>query len=173
MPDIIAGDLRVLFCGINPGLYTAAVGHHFARPGNRFWPALYRAGFTDRLLSPYEELELLDLGYGITNLVARATNSAAELAKEEYVHGAHILETKLSKYKPQCVAFVGLGAYRAAFNLPNATVGRQSRQLHDAMVWILPSTSGLNANYRPDDLARLFAELRETIRPGLSLRPIR
>jgi double-stranded uracil-DNA glycosylase len=164
LPDVIASQLRLLFCGINPGLYTAAVGHHFARPGNRFWPTLYRAGFTDRLFSPYEEQGLLELGYGITNLVARATNSAAELAKEEYKQGAQILGKKLLRYKPRWVAFVGLGAYRAAFNLPNASVGPQSQQLHGARVWILPSTSGLNANYRPDELARLFAELREAIR---------
>jgi TDG/mug DNA glycosylase family protein len=164
VPDIIAPGLRVLFCGINPGLYTAAVGHHFARPGNRFWPALYRAGFTDRLFSPDEEQELLDLGYGITNLVARATNSAAELLKEEYVRGAEILSHKLLQYRPQCVAFVGLGAYRAAFNFPSATVGPQPHQLHGAVVWALPSTSGLNANYRPNDLVCLFAELHEAVR---------
>src|SRR5438046_8040671 len=102
VPDVIGPGLRVLFCGINPGLSTGAVGHHFARPGNRFWPALYRAGFTNRLLSPYEEGELLDLGYGITNLVARATNSAAELRKEEYQQGAQILAQKLHRYKPHC-----------------------------------------------------------------------
>jgi TDG/mug DNA glycosylase family protein len=164
VPDVIANGLRVLFCGINPGLYTAAVGHHFARPGNRFWPALHRAGFTDRQLSPFEENELLDLGYGITNLVARATASAAELANEEYVRGARILEKKVLLYKPRFVAFVGLGAYRAAFGQPNAAVGQQSERLGDARVWTLPSTSGLNANYRPDDLARLFAELREATR---------
>ena len=163
LPDVIASGLRVLFCGINPGLYTAAVGHHFARPGNRFWPTLHKAGFTDRLFSPHEEHGLLDLGYGLTNLVARATNSAAELAREEYVRGAEILNDKLLQYRPQCVAFVGLGAYRAAFNFPNASVGPQPHQLHGAMVWTLPSTSGLNANYRPDDLARLFAELREAV----------
>ena len=163
LPDVIADGLHVLFCGINPGLYTAAVGHHFARPGNRFWPALYRAGFTDRLLSPFEEDQLLDLGYGITNLVARATASAAELANEEYVQGARILERKVSRYKPDYVAFIGLGAYRAAFGRPNAVVGAQSERLGNARIWTLPSTSGLNANYRPDDLARLFAELRGAI----------
>nr|MDQ3011927.1 mismatch-specific DNA-glycosylase [Acidobacteriota bacterium] len=115
-------------------------------------------------LSPFEEHELLRLGYGITNLVPRATNSAAELAKAEYLQGAQILEKKLLQYKPGCVAFIGLGAYRAAFNLPTATVGAQSQRLYGAMVWTLPSTSGLNANYCPDDLARLFAELRKAIR---------
>lgn len=163
LPDVIAPGLRVLFCGINPGLYTAAVGHHFARPGNRFWPALHKAGFTPRLLSPFEEHELLDFGYGITNLVARATNSAAELAREEYVQGARILEQKLRRYRPRCVAFVGIGAYRAAFNCPKAELGRQPDDLQGARVWTLPSTSGLNANYRPEDLARLFAELRRAV----------
>jgi TDG/mug DNA glycosylase family protein len=163
LPDVIANGLRVLFCGINPGLYTAAVGHHFARPGNRFWPALYKGGFTDRLLTPFEEHELLGLGYGITNLVARATASAAELAHEEYVRGALILEKKVLRYQPRYVAFVGLGAYRSAFGRPDAVVGRQSERLGGASVWTLPSTSGLNANYRPDDLARLFAELRKAI----------
>jgi TDG/mug DNA glycosylase family protein len=161
VPDLIAKGLRVLFCGINPGLYSAAVGHHFARPGNRFWPTLYRAGFTDRRLTPFEENQLLDLGYGITNLVARATASAAELANDEFVRGARILERKVLRYKPLCVAFVGIGAYRAAFGRPNAVVGRQPEPLGGADVWMLPSTSGLNANYLPDDLARLFAELRE------------
>jgi len=164
LPDVIAGELQVLFCGINPGLYTAAVGHHFARPGNRFWPALHKGGFTNRLFSPFEEHELLDLGYGITNLVARATASAAELAKEEYVGGAQILEKKVMRYRPRWVAFIGIGAYRAAFNRPTATVGEQTERIHDASVWTLPSTSGLNANYRPDDLARLFSELRQAVR---------
>jgi TDG/mug DNA glycosylase family protein len=163
LPDVIAHGLRVLFCGINPGLYTAAVGHHFARPGNRFWPALYRAGFTDRLLSPFEENQLLDLGYGITNLVARATASAAELADEEYVRGARILEEKVLLYRPDYVAFIGIGAYRAAFGRPNAVVGQQSERLGGARIWTLPSTSGLNANYRPEDLAALFAGLRKAI----------
>jgi double-stranded uracil-DNA glycosylase len=163
VPDVIAQDLRVLFCGINPGLYTAAVGHHFARPGNRFWPSLYKAGFTDRLFSPFEEDQLLDLGYGITNLVARATASAEELANEEYVRGARILEKKVLRCRPQYVAFIGIGAYRAAFGRRHAAIGRQADRLGSADIWALPSTSGLNANYRPDDLVRLFAELRETV----------
>ncbi|MBO0800481.1 MAG: G/U mismatch-specific DNA glycosylase [Blastocatellia bacterium] len=164
MPDVIGHDLRVLFCGINPGLYTAAVGHHFARPGNRFWPALYRAGFTDRLLSPFEEERLLALGYGITNLVARATASAAELKKEEYLRGARILEKKVQRYRPRYLAFIGIGAYRVAFGQPNAEVGRQPINIGDAKVWTLPSTSGLNANYPPDDLVRLFAVLRKAVK---------
>lgn len=164
LPDVIAYGLRALFCGINPGLYSAAVGHHFARPGNRFWPVLYRGGFTDRLLAPTEENQLLDLGYGITNLVARATAAAAELANEECVRGAKILERKVLSYRPEWIAFIGLGAYRVAFKRANAVIGLQRERLGSAKVWALPSTSGLNANYRPDDLARLFAVLREAIR---------
>ncbi len=158
---MIAPDLRVLFCGINPGLYTAAVGHHFARPGNRFWPALHRAGFTDRRLSAFEERELLALGYGITNVVARATAAAAELKPEEFTRGGRLLKRKVEKYRPRFLAVLGVGAYRAAFARPKAAVGRQDEKLEAATVWVLPNPSGLNANYRTEDLARLFRELRE------------
>jgi double-stranded uracil-DNA glycosylase len=163
VPDLIQPGLRVLFCGINPGLYSAATRHHFARPGNRFWPALLKAGFTDRLLAPSEERELLKLGYGITNLVARATAAASELSNEEYARGARILEKKILRYKPKCVAFLGVGAYRAAFGRPKALIGRQDERLGGALIWTLPNPSGLNANYQLDDLARLFAELREAV----------
>src|SRR3954470_18697944 len=129
LPDVIAPNLRVLFCGINPGLYTAAVGRHFARPGNRFWPTLYRAGFSERLLSPFEERELLKRGYGITNMVARATATAAELSDEELVRGGRALRTKVRKYGPAVIAFVGVGAYRTAFARPKASVGRQDDAL--------------------------------------------
>jgi TDG/mug DNA glycosylase family protein len=94
LPDVIGPNLRVLFCGINPGLYTAAVGHHFARPGNRFWPALFKSGFTDRLLSPFEERELLESGLGISNVVSHATATAAELTKEDFFAGGRILGKK-------------------------------------------------------------------------------
>jgi double-stranded uracil-DNA glycosylase len=163
VPDVIAPGLRVLFCGINPGLYTAAVGHHFARPGNRFWPALHRAGFTPRLFAPSEEHELLSLGYGITNVVARATVAADELGTEEFVRGGRLLRAKVRKYGPRFLAVLGVGAYRAAFGRPKARTGRQEEKLEAATVWVLPNPSGLNANYRPDDLARLFRELRETV----------
>ena len=161
--DVIAQGLRVLFCGINPGLYTAAVGRHFARPGNRFWPTLHRAGFTERLLSPFEERELLKLGYGITNMVARATATAAELSDEELVRGGRSLRAKIRKYRPAFIAFVGVGAYRTAFARPKAAVGLQDEKLEGASVWVLPNPSGLNANYRAEDLARLFRELREAV----------
>jgi TDG/mug DNA glycosylase family protein len=158
--DVIAPDLRVLFCGINPGLYTAAVGHHFARPGNRFWPALYAAGFTERLLSPFEELELLKLGYGITNVVPRTTATADLLTKEEIIQGGKRLTAKVKRYRPGVVAVLGLGAYRTAFNQPKATVGRQQEMIGNALLWVLPNPSGLNANYQPQDLARLFRDVR-------------
>ncbi len=163
LPDIIASGLKVLFCGINPGLYTAAVGHHFARPGNRFWPAMFAAGFTDRLLSPYEEQELLKYGCGITNLVSRATTAAAELRRDELEKGRRILEDKIVRYRPLCLAVVGLDAFRKAFGLPHAQLGRQDDDLHGSTVWLLPNTSGLNAHHRPADFARLFRQLRETV----------
>jgi TDG/mug DNA glycosylase family protein len=158
--DVIAPNLRILFCGINPGLYTAATGHHFARPGNRFWPALYAAGFTRRLLSPAEEHELLADGYGITNVVARATATAAELSPEEYIEGGRRLAAKARRYRPKFIAVLGVGAYRTAFARPKATLGLQPEPIGQTSVWVLPNPSGLNAHYQPKDLARLFRELR-------------
>ena len=162
VPDVIAPDLRVLFCGINPGLYTAAVGHHFARPGNRFWPALYAGGFTDRLLSPFDERELLKSGYGITNVVSRTTASADMLTKEEIVGGGKKLRAKVLRYRPRILAVLGLGAYRTAFNQPKAVVGPQEELMGHTRLWVLPNPSGLNANYQAADLARLFRDLRES-----------
>jgi double-stranded uracil-DNA glycosylase len=159
--DVIAPDLRVLFSGINPGLYTAAVGHHFARPGNRFWPALHASGFTDRLLSPFDERELLKSGYGITNVVARTTASADLLTKEEIVAGGEKLRKKVLRYRPRVLAVLGVGTYRTAFNQPKAAVGRQPENIGDAIVWVLPNPSGLNAHYQAGELARLFRELKD------------
>lgn len=160
VPDVIARGLSVLFCGINPGLYSGAVGHHFARPGNRFWPTLYAAGFTDRLLSPREERELLRRGYGITNIVDRATARADELSVQELIDGGRRLQTKVRRYRPRVVAVVGISAYRVAFDRPKARLGRQSEGVGDSTVWVLPNPSGLNAHYRPKDLAVIFGELR-------------
>lgn len=151
----------MLFCGINPGLYTAAVGHHFARPGNRFWPALYAGGFTDRLLSPFDERELLKSGYGITNVVKRTTATADQLKKEEILEGGKLLTRKVLRYRPRVLAILGLGAYRIAFNKSKAKIGRQEEMVGATVVWVLPNPSGLNANYQAQDLARLFTELRE------------
>ncbi len=159
--DVIGPDLRVLFCGINPGLYTAWSGHHFAGPGNRFWPTLHAAGFTDRRLHPSEERLLLPLGYGITNVVARATATAAELAPEEYVEGGRLLADKVARHRPRILAVLGVGAYRTAFARPKAALGEQPERMGDTRVWVLPNPSGLNANYQKADLARLFAELRD------------
>jgi len=161
--DVIAPGLRVLFCGINPGLYTAAVGHHFARPGNRFWPALHASGFTDRLLSPFEEQELLELRLGVTNVVARATATAAELTPADFIKGGRLLRNKVRRFQPRCVAVLGVGAYRAAFARPKAAVGEQDERITDARVWVLPNPSGLNANYQLHELSRLFRELRRAV----------
>jgi TDG/mug DNA glycosylase family protein len=161
VPDLIAPGLRVLFCGINPGLYSAATGHHFARPGNRFWPALHAAGFTDRALRPWEERDLLVGGYGITNLVTRATAGAAELGADEFRAGFQALARKVNRYRPRWVAVLGIGAYRAAFGEPRASIGRQAKRLGTAGLWVLPNPSGLNAHHQSADLARVFRELHE------------
>jgi TDG/mug DNA glycosylase family protein len=158
--DVIAPDLRVLFCGINPGLYSGATGHHFARPGNRFWPALHAGGFTARQLAPHEERELLPLGYGITNFVARATATADELTPAEIVAGGRRLAAKVRRYRPRYLAILGIGAYRTAFARPKAQLGLQPETIGATALWVLPNPSGLNAHYRADELARLFRELR-------------
>jgi TDG/mug DNA glycosylase family protein len=163
LPDVIARDLDVLFCGINPGLYTAAVQQHFGRPGNRFWPTIYRAGFTPRLFHPSEQRELLQHGCGITNVVARATATAAELTPADLIEGARILDAKVRRYRPRVLAIVGIGAYRTGFAQPKARMGLQEETIGDARIWILPNPSGLNANYQADDLAALFGELREWV----------
>ncbi|RPI87754.1 MAG: G/U mismatch-specific DNA glycosylase [Chloroflexi bacterium] len=158
--DVIAPNLKVLFVGINPGLYTAAIGHHFGRPGNRFWPAIYKAGFTPRLLSPYEETELLEFGYGITNIVARATTGANELSKKELIEGGRLLEEKVHTYRPRLLAVLGVSAYRHAFNHPDAVVGKQTEMIANTPVWVLPNPSGLNAHYNLDNLADVYREVR-------------
>ncbi len=159
VPDVIAPGLQVLFCGINPSLYSAAVGHHFARPGNRFWPTLHAAGFTDRLLSPFEERDLLKRGYGITNIVNRATASADELSADELIQGAQRLKRKLRRYRPGVLAVLGIEAYRRAFKHPKIILGRQADMIDSSVVWVLPNPSGLNAHYQLEDLAQVFGEL--------------
>ena len=150
----------MLFCGINPGLYSAATGNHFARPGNRFWPALDRAGFTPRLLHPSEKALFLEAGYGLTNLVARATASADELSPSELVRGRERLRRKVRRYRPKFVAFLGLGAYRHAFGDAGAGLGEQPARFERARVWVVPSPSGLNAAYQIDALAAELRRLR-------------
>jgi double-stranded uracil-DNA glycosylase len=164
VPDVIAPDLLVLFCGINPGLYSGYARHHFARPGNRFWPALYAAGFTPRLLKPEEERELLPLGFGITNLVARVTATAAELSSAELVAGGAILREKTIQYRPSVVAVLGVTAYRQAFKQPSAELGRQPGDLEGSELWVLPNPSGLNAHYTPAALASTYRAFLTEIR---------
>lgn len=166
VPDVIAPGLQVLFCGINPGLYSGATGHHFARPGNRFWRALHLAGFTEHLLAPDEEKKLLDSGYGITNLVERATATADELSSIELVRGRQRLVEKIERYQPAFVAILGIGAYRTAFTQPKATMGPQPDPLAGATVWVLPNPSGLNAHYQLAGLADQFRLLHEASHPG-------
>ena len=164
IPDVIGVGLAVLFVGINPGLYSAAVGHHFARPGNRFWPALYEAGFTPRLLRPEEDAELLTWGLGITNLVSRATTAAAELAAEELRAGKVTLEEKVARYAPRWTAFVGIGAYATAFGRRKVTLGLQEETIGESRIWVLPNTSGLNAHFTPARFAEVFREFRVAAR---------
>lgn len=163
VPDVIAPGLRVLFCGINPGLYSGATGHHFARPGNRFWPTLHQAGFTPRLLDPSEERELLTFGWGITNLVRRATATADELSPDELVAGRRRLAAKVKRYQPKVIAVLGISAYRTAFAEKKVALGPQPEQLSNAIVWVLPNPSGLNAHYQLADLVAHFRTLRQSV----------
>jgi double-stranded uracil-DNA glycosylase len=161
VPDVVAPGLRVLFCGINPSLYSAAVGHHFARPGNRFWPALHGAGFTDRLLSPYEDRLLLDYGLGCTNLVERATARADELASDELRAGGERLRRLVVDLRPRWLAVLGVSAFRAAFGRPDAAAGPQAFGVGCSGVWLLPNPSGLNAHYQLPDLVAAYRPLHE------------
>jgi TDG/mug DNA glycosylase family protein len=160
IPDLAAKNLVVLFAGINPGLYTAAIGRHFGRPGNRFWPALHGGGFTPRLFSPYEGSLLLSLGFGITNVVERATARADELADDELRAGGRRLQAKVRRWRPTVVAFVGIHPYRVVSGNKNARVGLQEPLFGGSYAWVLPNPSGLNAHYLPAALAQLFGELR-------------
>jgi double-stranded uracil-DNA glycosylase len=161
LPDVIAPNLRFLFAGINPSLYSAAVGHHFARPGNRFWPTLHAAGFTDHLLSPAEDRTILNLGLGLTNIVPAATARADEVSHAQLVAGRRQLLRKIRRYTPQCLAVLGLTAFRVAWDQPKATLGLQSAKIASTVVWVLPNPSGLNASYQIPRLAALLREMRE------------
>jgi TDG/mug DNA glycosylase family protein len=163
LDDVVEPGLRVLFCGINPGLYSAATGHHFARPGNRFWPALHRSGFTPRQLQPAEQRLLLGYGLGITNIVARASARADELTRAEIVAGGALLLEKVRHYRPAWLAVLGIGAYRTAFDGASVHIGRQPDPVGDTRVWVLPNPSGLNAHYTLDALSAEFAALRAAV----------
>jgi TDG/mug DNA glycosylase family protein len=160
VPDLIGPDLLVLFCGINPGLKSAELGQHFARPGNRFWKLLHAGGFTDRVFSPTEQSELPTVGVGITNLVARATAAASELSPQEIRQGAQRLEAKVSALQPRCLAVLGLQAYRTGFARPNADIGLQTDRLGGVPIWLLPNPSGLQAKYQLPEMSAMFTDLR-------------
>ncbi|QIZ01499.2 G/U mismatch-specific DNA glycosylase [Streptomyces sp. S1D4-11] len=166
MPDVVGDGLKVLFCGINPGLMTAATGHHFARPGNRFWPVLHLSGFTPRLMKPSEQGELPSHGLGITNVVARATARADELSAEEYREGGRLLSAKVERLRPGWLAVVGVTAYRAAFEDRKAVIGPQERTIGDTRVWVLPNPSGLNAHWTAATMAEEFGRLRVAAAEG-------
>ena len=164
LADLVGPRLDVVFCGINPSLYSAATGFHFARPGNRFWPALFGAGWTPRLLRPWEQDELPSYGVGVTNLAPRPTVAAAELSPAELVAGAAALRVKLLVQKPRAVAFLGITAYRIGFGNTRAALGRQPADLVDGVqTWVLPNPSGLNAHYQLPDLVKLYGELRNAL----------
>ena len=164
MSDILAPDLNILFCGINPSLYSVVVGHHFARPGNRFWKTLHFAGFTEQLLKPSEDRSLLQYGYGLTNIADRATARADELTPQELIIGQQQLAVKVEQYRPKVLAVLGISAYRTAFVQPKATIGRQADSIHNATIWVLPNPSGLNAHYQLNDLVRSYQELLSAVK---------
>jgi TDG/mug DNA glycosylase family protein len=164
VPDVLRPDLDVLFCGINPGSLSGALGQHFARPGNRFWKVLHLAGFTGRLLRPEEQWSLLDYKLGVTNLVARVSASAAELSTAELQAGAANLAEKVSCWKPKWVAVLGVDAYRKAFHRPKAQIGRQAETIGPSSgLWVLPNPSGLQARYQIPEMVALFQELRRCL----------
>jgi double-stranded uracil-DNA glycosylase len=163
VPDLIRPNLDVLFVGINPGLYTAAVGHHFARPGNRFWPAMHKGGFTPKQVSPFDSATLLDLNLGITNLCPRPTAMAHQLSTHELREGAKVLRRKVLKYKPRFIAIIGITSYRIAFDRKEAKIGLQSETIGDTKIWVVPNPSGLNAHYQVSDLAKLFRALKNAV----------
>lgn len=163
LPDLVADGLRVLFVGINPGLWSGATGRHFGNPANRLWPVLHQAGFTPRRFGPDDADELLALGYGITNLVARTTATAAELSRDELRAGVPRLEATVRRHQPRTVAFLGLSSYRTAYDRPRAGVGPLPEPVAGATGWLLPNTSGLNAHYQLPDLVRLYRQLHAAV----------
>ncbi|MFF4222506.1 G/U mismatch-specific DNA glycosylase [Streptomyces sp. L500] len=166
VPDVVAAGLDVLFCGINPGLVSAATGHHFARPGNRFWPVLHASGFTPRRLAPAEQDELLAYGLGITNVVARASARADELTEAEYREGGRLLEEKVLLLRPKWLAIAGVTAYRVAFGDKRAKIGPQERTIGDTRIWALPNPSGLNAHWTLPRMAEEYGRLRAAVTGG-------
>lgn len=165
VPDLLRPGLDCVFVGINPGLYSGAVGHHFAGPGNGFWPAMFAGGFTPRLFTAFDEAALLDDNYGITNLVARTTATADQLSKDEIREGGAQLRDKAERFAPRFIAMVGLTSFRIAFARPKAVIGSQPERLGPSQVWLLPNPSGLNTHHPPAVMAQLFRELHAAVRP--------
>jgi TDG/mug DNA glycosylase family protein len=160
IPDLVGPDLRVLFCGINPGQRSGELGLHFARPGNRFWKLLHAGGFTDHVFAPAEQAGLPGLGIGITNLVERVTVAASELARAELRAGAIRLEAKAKDLRPRIVAVLGIGAYRTALRRPAAEVGEQEEGLAASRLWLLPNPSGLQARYQMPEMTVFYRNLQ-------------
>jgi TDG/mug DNA glycosylase family protein len=163
IPDVVAPGLQVLFCGINPSLYSGATGHHFARPGNRFWPALHRSGFTPHQLRPDEQAELLTYGLGVTNVVPRTTARADELTHEEFIAGGARLRSMVESLEPRWLAVLGVTAYRVAFDDRRASVGPRETTIGATRICVLPNPSGLNAHYTLPLLAEEFGRLRKAV----------
>ncbi|WP_410051012.1 G/U mismatch-specific DNA glycosylase [Acidiferrimicrobium sp. IK] len=160
VPDLVGPGLKVVFCGINPGTLSGETGYHFARPGNRFWPALHGAGFTDRRFDPSEQEQLVALGVGITNLVSRTTAAASDVDPAELRAGAERLTALAQRWAPRAVAVLGVLAYRRAFRRPHAAIGRQDDRLGPSQLWVLPNPSGLQARYQLPELTEMFSVLR-------------
>lgn len=176
--DLVGPGLRLLFVGINPGLWTAAANAHFARPGNRFFPALLAAGITDRLVDPRAGMTdddrryLISRGIGISNLVRRPTARAAELTAEELRDGGERVARLVAAHRPRVVAIVGIGAYRTAYRQPRAVPGPQSEKLAGAALWVLPNPSGLNAHESAASIGVAFraaAEAAGIVEPASAL----
>jgi TDG/mug DNA glycosylase family protein len=163
LSEILAPGLSVVFCGLNPALTAARDGHNFSNPNNRFWRVLHLAGFTPRLLRADEERELLQYGCGVTSAVSRPTKSANELKSHDYVSAAPVLETKIRKFAPANLAFLGKAAYAAISLRANIEWGRQPKEFAGATVWVLPNPSGLNRAFNLARLTEHYLELRETL----------
>ena len=163
LPDILRKGLRVIFCGINPGLHAATVGYHFAGRSNRFWRVLYLSGFTPELISAENDRSILKYGCGLTTAVDRPTVRAGELARHEFGAASATLEKKIQHYAPDYLAFLGKAAYSALFSQRDVSWGQQSTVFGDAKTWVLPNPSGLNCAFRLEQLVVRYRELREAV----------
>lgn len=163
VPDIISKDLDILFCGINPGLTSAVTHHHFAKPGNRFWKALFLSQLVPSQLLPNQQKELLQYRIGITNFVTRPSATAKEISKQEYIIGSKKLIKKIAEFKPKNLVILGIEAFKNGFNQKVVTIGLQTEKIHNTQVWVFPNPSGLNAHYSLEDFVKLFAKLKQAV----------